>query len=148
MVEDKREAILVALLAVGKALFKNENAVRNEIDLPERRRPAFILLDGDESADEGGFGRNRPANGPIIMRMTPEVFILLGAKSPDVGSALNVWRAKVIKAVTNDPTLVSLTYQGDIRYEGMATGLASGRTIEGEAGLSFSLAYVLRPNAL
>ena len=42
----------------------------------------------------------------------------------------------------------SLAFDGDIRYEGCATALARGRSMEGEMGVSFSFTYVLRPEEL
>jgi hypothetical protein len=37
---------------------------------------------------------------------------------------------------------------GEVRYEGCATALARGRSMEGEMGVSFSFTYVLRPEEL
>ena len=81
--------------------------------------------------------------------MTPEIYLMLGAKPEDVGTVINGFRAVFIKAVLMDPGLASIVgSNGDIRYEGCATGLARGRTMEAEMGLSFTFSYILRPDEL
>jgi len=81
--------------------------------------------------------------------MTPEVLILLGASPESVGSALNVLRAKLIKAVITDAQLIALAgVNGRVRYAGCATHLGHGRSMEGAMGVQFTFAYVLRPEQL
>ena len=56
--------------------------------------------------------------------MTPEIYLMLGAKPEDVGTAINGFRAAFIKAVLVDSELATIVgSNGDIRYEGCATGL-------------------------
>ena len=81
--------------------------------------------------------------------MTPEIYILLGAKPEDLGTVINTLRARLVKAILMDPSLLTiLGSSGDARYEGCATALARGRSMEGEMGVSFSFTYVLRPEEL
>lgn len=148
MAKDTRELILVRLLEVAESIVGQGRAFRNRIEIPEKFQPCLVLLDADEAVNDDTRGSGRPANGPMRVTMTPELFLLLGKPSAEVGAALNAWRAKIIKTVLNDAALLALCHHGDARYEGLATGLASGRTMEGEAGFSFSFVYVLRPNDL
>lgn len=148
MSEDKREAILARLVYVAGSIVDPKFVFRNQVDIPENARPAIVILDGDEDVDESSAGRGRPANGPAIVTMKPEFFLLLEAGAEKVGPALNLYRAKVIKAVTQDNSLIALCLNGDIRYEGFATGLGIGRSMEGESGFGFSFRYILRPDKL
>lgn len=145
---DLRELILARLVVVLAAIPGVVLAARNRDGLSDRQRPAIIVLDADEVAREGE-PRARSGPGPQIIDMTPEVYILLGADPAAVGAELNALRALVIKAVTTDAALLALIGQnGRIRYEGCATGLARGRTMEGEMGVSFTFSYLFDPNKL
>lgn len=161
MAEDKREAILDRLAVVLQSCCDDpKHFFRNRIDVPENARPGIVLLDADETAkSEEIAGKKRPASGPVRVELTPEIYLLASGK-PDVtggepaadgkaiGKALNARRAKVIKAVLTDATLIELAHDGAIRYEGFATGLAAGRSMEGEAGISFTFEYMLFPAKL
>lgn len=147
MSTDKREAILVRLLEIYDGLAE-DCAFRNRTNIPESKLPAIVLLDADENADDSAYGRGRPAKGPVQMEMRPETYVLLAADAKDVGTELSEWRAEIIKAVLTDETLVALTHGGDIRYDGFETGLAAGRSMQGEARISFTFRYVLQPTRL
>jgi len=145
---DHRELILSRLVAVLAAVPGVVLAARNRDGLSDRQRPAIVLLDADETARDGE-PRGRSGPSPQIVDMTPELYILLGSTPAAVGSELNALRALVIEAVTTDATLLSLTGRnGRIRYDGCATGLARGRTMEGEMGVSFTFSYPFDPNKL
>lgn len=147
---DKREAILVRLLEIAKAVPGIAAALRNTDEISEKQRPCILILDADEAADDADpSGLSRHPNAPRRVGMTPEVYVMLGAKPEHIGTQLNVFRAVILKAVLTDTALASLvSSNGDIRYEGCATALARGRMMEGEMGLSFTFTYVLRPNDL
>lgn len=147
---DRRELILERLKAVYESVDGVKKAYRNRLDIPESQLPALAILDADESNDDqvpDGIGR-RAGLAPIVVTMTPESYIIGAAKSDKIGSDLNAFRIKLIKAVLGDETLLSLCKDGDIRYMGFATGLAAGRSMEGEAGISFQFRYVIRPSKL
>lgn len=156
MAEDKRELILDRLFTVYQEVAGEKFAFRNRTDVPEKARPAIILLDADETTDESSYGKGRPANGPVIVGLTPETYLLVEGKSDSsakadekkVGAEINALRIKVLKAVLHDASLVALCKDGEIRYDGFSTGLAAGRTMEGEASLSLTFRYVLRPDRL
>jgi hypothetical protein len=145
---DRRELILVRLLEIAKGIEGIAGAFRNRDELSEKQRPAIVILDADEAADDADPG-SRPARSPRRVEMTPEIYILLGAKPEELGSVINLLRARFVKSVLGDSQLGSIVgTNGDIRYEGCATALARGRSMEGEMGVSFSFTYVLRPEEL
>ena len=145
---DRREMILSHLLEIASVTEGVVAAFRNRDEISEKQRPAIVILDADEAADDTDPG-SRPARSPRRVAMTPEIYILLGAKPEDLGSTINTLRARFVKAVLSDTQLISIVgTNGDIRYEGCATALARGRSMEGEMGVSFSFTYVLRPEEL
>lgn len=145
---DRREMILVRLLEIAKGLPGIVTSVRNKDEISEKQRPAIVILDADEAADDADPAQ-RPPRAPRRVAMTPEIYILLGAKPEDIGAAINVLRARFVRAVLTDAQLGSIVgSNGEICYEGCATALARGRSMEGEMGVSFSFAYVLRPEEL
>jgi hypothetical protein len=145
---DTREAILARLLVLFKGILGEKHAFRNRLNIPDELLPALSVLDGDESPDDSSYGRGRPANGPVVVTMRPEIYGFVAGDDDDVGPALSALRADVLKAVLNDATLLGLCKDGDIRYEGFASGLANGRSLEGEMGLALAFVYVLRPSRL
>jgi hypothetical protein len=147
---DKREIILARLKDIVGGLPGMKKGFRNEVDIPESDRPCGLVLDGDETVeDEAPDGRGHPrVKLPIIVTMTPELFILTGGTGEAVGTNLNALRIQLIKAVLTDETLLSASKDGDITYLGFSTGFAAGRSIEGEAGQSFRIRYVIQPSKL
>ena len=145
---DRREMILARLLVIARSCPGIAAAFRNKDEISEKQRPAIVILDADEVADDADPGL-RPVRSPRRIGMTPEIYILLGARPEDIGTAINALRATFVKTVLADPDLQAIVgTSGDIRYEGCATGLARGRNMEGEMGISFTFAYVLRPDEL
>ena len=145
---DRREMILTRLLEIAVGVEGIVAAFRNRDEISEKQRPAIIILDADEAADDAD-PSSRPSRAPRRVAMTPEIYILLGAKPEDLGTAINTLRARFVKAVLGDAQLSLIVgSNGDIRYEGCATALARGRSMEGEMGVSFSFTYALRPEEL
>lgn len=153
---DKREPILARLAVVAATVAPY--VFRNTVDIPERERPAIVILDGDEEMEHRKDG---PVTSPCIVAATPEIFFLLdGVPDSDppvegarkLGGALNTLRTAFIKAVVTDnagaDSLVALCHNGEIRYLGFATALGAGRSLEGEAGISFAFVYALKPHLL
>jgi hypothetical protein len=146
---DKREAILQRLVDVATSLPGVNNVVRNQDEISEHKRPAIAIFDADEAADERADQQGHPGRAPNIVEMTPEVLILLGTVPVRVGSALNVLRAALVKAVLTDAQLIALTgTNGRVRYAGCTTHLGHGRSMEASMGVHFSFAYVLRSDQL
>jgi len=143
MTTDRRELCLARLMTLLATIEGVPTVLRNEKDISGPRRPGIILMDADDDADDVPAGR--PATTPEIMRMTPEIRILVGGTAAEVGPALNALRLKVIEVVKNDsqwPTI--LTTNGSVRFLGSGTELARGRNMSGEMVLSFLFTYPLR----
>lgn len=145
---DVREQILQRLFDVCGTVDGVREAFRNQNEVSETSLPALVLIDADEIADEND-PKSRPANAPRRITMTPEVRILLQAAPEAVGSAVNAFRARLIKAVLTDSQLLALTAEGQgARYMGEASQLKSGRTMQGDMFCVFAFHYYLRPNDL
>ncbi len=145
---DVREAILARLLVLFEGIVGEGHAFRNRLRIPDELCPAIAVLDGDETPDDSGYGKGRPANGPLVMYMRPEIYGFVQGADSEVGSTLNALRSSMLAAVLNDSVLLGLCMNGDIRYEGYSSGLANGRSLEGEMGLALCFVYVLRPKTL
>lgn len=139
----KRELILVRLLAVlGETVGQS---LRNPPTQSETRRPIALLYDGDEEADDND-PASRPPTAPRRVSLLPEIFVLMGAKSDDIGTVMNTMLASVIKAVLYDPQLTALVGRnGSILYQGAMTTLAQGRQRDANMSIGFSFQYVLIP---
>lgn len=152
---DVREAILSRLVVVCKTISglkqlpngKGPAVFRNKLRIDDDHLPCIAILDGDETPDDSSYGRGRPANGPIVMTLRPEIYGFV-ADDDDPGPELSSLRAAILKVVLNDATLLGLCKDGDIRFEGFSTSYANGRSLEGEMGLALAFVYVLRPSAL
>ena len=146
---DRREQFLARLAEVAAGVSGIITVARNTDEISEHKRPAIVIFDADETADERAEQQGHAGRAPNIVNMTPEVLILLGATPERVGSALNEVRTRLVKAVLTDPQLVSLAGpNGRVRYSGCSTHLGHGRSMEGSMGVHFSFAYVLRPEQL
>jgi hypothetical protein len=145
---DPREQILVRLLAVAEAVDPEFAARRNETLLPDTQK-YVVLLDGEESGAPNDPNQRRSANAARRIEMTPEVQFRAQAKAEDVGTRLNLCRAKLIDAVLTDAQLLALTLDGQsIRYEGARMVAERGRSMDGGIGVAFTFTYVLRPGQL
>jgi hypothetical protein len=148
---DKREAILVRLLAIAAGLDGINHAARNDINIGEEQLPAAIVLDGEEEVDADQLRRNVAALAPMLVHMTPQTSLLVSEEADNVGSALNDFRARLVRAVLSDAPLAALAgagggrSSGAVRYLGCAPGLQEGRAIIGNLVLRFRISYLLDP---
>lgn len=133
------------------------NFVRNRNELPAGKVPGIILLDADEVADpryaRPQLGRDIPTVPPQIMKMTPEIYVVLDVRKPqnrNVGEDLSVARAAILKAILSDQTLFQLVggASGQITYDGCVTDLARNRVMQGQMGLSFTFTYPFIPGEI
>ena len=144
----KREDILARLVTVCATIPGVVFCARNRDEITDRQKPAVVIWDADEVANEGE-PKRAGASGPQIISMTPEIYILLSGSPETVGTQLNTLRDALLKAVLTDATMRTITGpNGAIRYEGCATGLSRGRSMEGEMGVSISFQYPFNPNTL
>ncbi len=145
---DKREDVLVRLLAICRTVVGVQVVERNKQIGSDWNLPAISLFDGDEEASED-FDPGHPPRTPALVTMAPELFVRLGDTPDGVGTELNRMRARILKAILTDAELVTIVgSNGQIRYEACATSLARGREILGEMGLVFRVVYVLTPSEL
>lgn len=150
-IADPREQIL-ARVAFLLGEISGTKVYRNTLRIPDERLksgPAISILDGDETPDDSSQGKGRPARGPLVMTMRPEIYGFVQNDDPNgPGPALSALRAGVLRSLMNDQTLLSLCKDGDIRYEGYTSGLAQGRSMDGECAIGIAFVYVLRPAGL
>jgi hypothetical protein len=144
---DVRESILGALVTVCEGIDGVVTVERNKLQVSDISRPAIIVLDGGERT-EMGFGGGKPSVAPLVVSMSPSVTVFVGGVPEAVSPAVAAFRAAIISAVLSDSSLLALCKDGDIRYEGCATGFTAGQRIEADLSLDFTIRYVLRPNDL
>jgi hypothetical protein len=146
---DTREEILARLVVIAAEVPGIAMAGRNRTGLSETARPAIVVLDADEAAEEEEERASRPGYAPQLVVMTPELFVLAGKPAAGIGAELNAFRRRLVRRVLSDVTLLGLTGpNGFVRYAGCATALAAGRSMEGEMSLSFAIRYILRPTEM
>jgi len=120
---------------------------RNLKNLPDEVRPAIVILDADEEVVTPSPSPKGKA--PTVVKMSPELFILDDGRSDTVGPTMNAHRAAVVKAILTDTELKTLVGpSGSVEYLSCVTGLATGRSMEGEMGVYFAFTYILDPTHL
>lgn len=154
MSTDKREMILERILAICLGLKAGDttilSAVRNRGLLSNERRPAVILLDGDE-ADTGlaTFNGGRTPFRPSLVAMKPELYIDLDERrgtNTGVGEDLNRYRMAISQAIVTDTQLATLVgSNGKVVYNGCVTDLKSGSALTGQMRLDFTYSYIFVP---
>jgi hypothetical protein len=148
---DRREGILVRLFTVLQGVEGIIAAWRNRGELPDDKRPACVLLDGDETvSSQAPSGRGEPGLSahPAMVVMRPEIFFLLEQREPKnvlSGEDLNAFRIKCLKAINDDTQLAGIVgTSGSILYEGCNSDFATGRGMTGQLQLRFAFAYPLK----
>lgn len=132
------------------------NFVRNRNELPAGMVPGIILLDADETSDpryqRPNTGRDINTVPPQIMRMTPEIYVVLDVRKPqniNVGEDLSIARASILKAILTDLTLFQICgSNGQITYDGVVTDLARNRVMQGQMGISITFTYPFIPGEM
>jgi hypothetical protein len=145
---DRRELILVRLEAIARGIEDVDWYGRNALlaDSSDRRR--ITVLEGEEITPEVATS-NRHAGDKQQVMMIPEILIACGARTRDIGPDLNMMRARLIKQVLTDETLLALTVNGrSIQYGGMNSDLAFAALMEGKMSMKFRITYMLDPKAL
>ncbi len=119
--------------------------------------PAIVVLDGKEQVTTDVMARKTVLMPPAMINLSVQVWLVLrprdnpdnltldGAVAP-VGPELSAYREKILAAVLNDPTLISLVSRnGQIDYRGSETDMAIGATMVGMMCLYFDFSYVFEP---
>lgn len=159
MSTDTRNDILNQLLVIALAMPSIETAVRNRGLLANEKRPAIVVLDGDEfprlSVDTSRIKGRAAMMIPQIVQLRPEIYLLPKEARPtgvengeNVGDTVNAFRIAFLKAVWSDVTLATLLgSNGSMIYNGCSTDLKSGSALSGQLRLDFFINYLLRPTA-
>lgn len=149
MMADPREQILARLLTVAASVDASvTTAVRNDPSLTEADAPFVMLTDGDEAANEGD-PAGRDALTPRHVTMTPTLTFVVSADPATLGTTMNTLRAKAIKAVLSDATLLGFTVNGKgARYDRSEASLFFGEKVIGQIDVSFAFTYIMRPDQL
>lgn len=144
---DRRELICERLLAIVHDIPGITASVRNKQDAQGLARPAAVVHDGHEEPRDDP----RPDRRSRVqrMQMLPVIHVLAAAGADDVGTLLNVYRARLVTAVIGDTELLSLVCDEDIDYRGCAlippqTSTSRETRIE----INFALTYVFRVSDL
>lgn len=151
---DRREAILVRLLAIATAAPGAVTAARNRDAVADVESPAVIIYDGDEIVSEttdAPFEIRRPAVKPRIVAMSPTIEVSLGDAPANAGTAINALRAYLLKTILQDQALASLVVSDmgsppvarGIHYLGCTMGSGLGRSLQANLILNFAFTYVL-----
>lgn len=153
----KREQILSRIHTLLGTVSGITAAYRDRAEFPDDKLPAACVLDGGEQVIQD-LGPNKFVKmPPAIFALTPQVFVVLrprdnlanetldGVAAP-VGPELSDWLDKIITAVVNDPTLLSLVgSNGQILYRGCETDMQTGSSIIGQLQVNFEFHYVFIP---
>jgi hypothetical protein len=151
------ESLLSGLsITLSTGVIPAGNFVRNRNELPADKVPGIILLDGDEAADpryqRPQIGRDLTTVPPQIVRMTPEIYVVLDVRKPqniNVGEDLSAARAQLMRAILTDKTLYTICgSNGQVTYDGVVTDLARNRTMQGQMGLLFTFTYPFIPGEM
>jgi hypothetical protein len=150
---DRREQVLTAILAALKEVSGVQSVIRNRGALLADMRPAVVLLDGDEnSRDPPPQGRGQLSLSPNLIDLTPEIYVVMDTRLPQnegIGEDMNALRVLILTALMSNAALIAvLGSNGDIKYDGCETDMASGRSMEGQMHLRLTFTYVLRPSEL
>ena len=139
---DKREAILVRLLAVCAGLDDIAATARNATDVAGGTRPALIVQDGSEERNDAPRSENRSR--VSRMELNAQVWLFVRAVAADAGPLMSRFRNRLILAVINDSELQTLTGTvGEIRYDGCTVIDPNPETREPRMDLNFAFVYTL-----
>jgi len=126
----------------------------NRNELSKSYVPGIVLLDADEIKDTRvqlrPRGLQERAVPPAIMKMTPEIYVVLdtrGIENENAGEDLNTARLAILAAILPDKSLQGIVgANGDICYDGSVTDFARNRTMQGQMGVSITFSYPLIQN--
>ena len=146
---DKREEILARLAQLAGQVKDIKTALRGVDTVAETSMPAMVVNGADESADESGYDRGRPAHSKTRVEMMPDIWIFRAEKSANLETLLNESLAHFRKAVLTDAALIDiLGTNGKIEYIGCKTGFKRGRQMDGTLRVDIRLVYVLDPTLI
>lgn len=147
MMADPRETILARLSVIFANVEGVAATARNAADVPGLARPAVLLHDGAEQVLDKPQAERQSRLQRI--ELSPNIVILVATTAAEVGALFNLYRARVLKAVLQDPEILALLApSGEIRYEGCTLEPATAESKEGRLELNLVFAYVFRTSDL
>lgn len=140
---DRREEILARIRVILEEVPGVKRAARNREDVSGKDRPALIMHDAvEETADFPG--RPRKTFSKDVMKLLPQIYILLGDRSEVVGSKVSELRSALVPLIWQDQQLKDLVgSNGFIRYMGCGLDTTTGETREARLELKFEFEYTL-----
>lgn len=154
---DKREQILARLETILVDVAGVVTVKRNAGLLADDKRPAIVILDGDEQTDVQALTSRTALMAKSFVTAKPEIFFLSkeyripnvrASDSKNVGTILNDAKTAITNKIAGDTVIRGLLGpNGRLQYTGCITDLKSGSAISGEMRMDFSFTYVLDPNA-
>lgn len=156
MFRDRREEILVRLETVILPSVVMTPSIahiaRNSVGIPDDKRPAIVLLDGDEAGIlQPKHPDPRMGMAPQLVTMAPEIFYLAGdlPENQMPGTHLNLAKCKIMDAIVSDVELRQICGRnGQIGFGGMETDMKTGSTVSGEAKINPIFTYPFIPSEL
>ena len=158
---DRREQILSRILAILGGIDGIVMAVRDWGDIPPKETedgttqlPAAVLLDGEETNTLKTVGHSPGQRMPAtVVGLRPQIWVVPlpsdTIKNVGIPAFISQTRIKVLKALINDETLLSLMgANGGMEYLGMKTDMQSGSTMEGNFMLDCMFNYTFNPAQL
>lgn len=140
---DTRETILAGCLRVAGAVEGVKAAARNAVDVPGLARPAMLIHDGGETLLDKPVGERLSRLQRV--EIAPSIVILVDADAGNLGSLLNLFRARFLSDLLSDDALVTLLEpNGEIRYEGCVFEPITADSREGRMELNIVFTYVFR----
>ena len=148
---DKRELILLRILAVLASVDGIQAAYRDRGEFPSSKMPAIVLFDNMEQRQTITRGRHeRP---PAVVALKPQIYLIIvprkDADNTGVGEELSAFRAKILGAIFADQELSGLLGEnGGIEYLGCETDMQLGSSMLGQMQIDLSFEYLLDMNEL
>lgn len=144
---DRREAILVELLAVCNSIQGVLAAERNVTDVSNLARPSIVILDGHEEI----VSQPDSASETLIacMEMTPGVEIRVGGAPNRIGSTANLFLARLrYRVVTSTIIRAIIGSNGKIFIQGAGLVGPTPESKEVRLDSGFAFRYYLRAEDL
>jgi hypothetical protein len=137
-----------------------KTVVRNRGLIDNDKRPAIVILDGDEQPAilaPQSRTNSRHIFRPALVAMSPQIFIIMDELRPtgdklyngqlvNIGTSLNLRRDALVKVLVTDAPLANmLGPNGAIIYNGCETDLKSGGGLAGQMRIDFIIKYLYDP---
>lgn len=157
MASNVREQIFARLEVILADVSGVLTVKRNAGLVGDEKRPAIVILDGDEQNDLQALTSRTALMAKSNVTAKPEIFFLSKEYRPsnkkaddakNVGTILNDAKTAITSKIAGDTVIRGLLGpNGRLQYTGCVTDLKSGSALSGEMRMDFSFTYVLDPNA-